>query len=80
MSEEEQIKKLTGKAIIAFIVEFEQELKDELKDFKIEIQPLYNGHLNADKRYSFIITSQLKENWKVEYDDWNKKYIVRRKK
>lgn len=84
MSEEdiiEQIKVLSNKPIIGFgIIEFEKDLKPDLKDFKVEINPLFNGNLNDNLRYSFIITSQLKEDWEVEYDNFDKKYIVRRKK
>ncbi len=82
MNEEDIIEqlKLNGKSIIGFgIVEFDRELKEDLKDFKIEIQPLYNGHLNADARYSFILTCQLKDGWKAEYDHFNKKFIITKK-
>ncbi|KKL84893.1 hypothetical protein LCGC14_1947950 [marine sediment metagenome] len=61
------------------IIEFEKDLKEELKEFQIKLIPLYNGALNADCRYSFIVYSVLKEGWEAKYDDWDKKIIIKKK-
>ena len=77
----EQIIQLKGKLVIGFgIIEFDKELKEDLKDFKIDVQPLFNGMVNNECRYSFILTCQLKESWKARYDHFNKKYIITKKK
>jgi hypothetical protein len=74
---EEQLKE---KGLVSVrLIEFEADLKEEYKNFKVNVIPLFGGYLNTKKRYALILCAQIGENVDIQYEESEGVWIVKKK-
>lgn len=78
---EEYDKMLKDQNAIGFaLIEFERDLEEEFKNFRVQVLPLFGGGLNQNARYALIVVANLGENVEAIRDDREKTIVIKKTK